>query len=124
MDNSSIKENIRRKRKEKGMTQEEISHILNMSLTAYRDLEKGNTAMINTNIAKIADATGSSVEELVLGYTAAPSAEALEERYIEYSNRFEALTTRINDLEKLVASLEEIISSKNEIIAMLKKNID
>ena len=80
MDNSSIKENIRRKRKEKGMTQEEMSHILNMSLTAYRDLEKGNTAMINTNIAKIADATGSSVEELVLGYTAAPSADSDQSR--------------------------------------------
>ena len=42
MDNNSIKENIRKIRKSKGLTQEEMAHRMGISLTAYRDLEKGS----------------------------------------------------------------------------------
>ena len=72
MDNSSIKENIRRARLMCKMTQEELADILGISLTAYRDLEKGPTAIINANIPKIADATGSTVEEIMLGFRPMP----------------------------------------------------
>lgn len=127
MDNFSIKNNIRRTRKEKGLTQEEMAHLLNMSLTAYRDLEKGATNMLNSNISRIAEITDSSVEEIVLGYRPLSDDKILkefEDYKAEYGNREEALKTRIKDLEKIVASLEEIVVVKNEIINMLKKNID
>lgn len=127
MDNFSIKNNIRRTRKEKGLTQEEMAHLLNMSLTAYRDLEKGATNMLNSNISRIAEITDSSVEEIVLGYRPLSDDKILkefEDYKAEYDNREEALKTRIKDLEKIVASLEEIVVVKNEIINMLKKNID
>lgn len=127
MDNFSIKNNIRRTRKEKGLTQEEMAHQLNMSLTAYRDLEKGATNMLNSNICRIAEITESSVEEIVLGYRPLSDSKVLkefEDYKAEYGNREEALKTRIKDLEKIVASLEEIVVVKNEIINMLKKNID
>ena len=43
MDNSSIKDNIRKVRKARKLTQEELADRLDISLTAYRDLEKGDT---------------------------------------------------------------------------------
>ena len=124
MDNSSIKENICRIRKKCGFTQEDMAHQLGISLTAYRDLEKGATAMINSNLPKIAEITGTALEELLLGYTPEPSDGLLQDVQAEYGNRISSLQTRISDLEKLVKSHEETIEGKNEIISMLKKIID
>ena len=124
MDNNSIKENIRNIRKRNGMTQEEMAHRIGISLTAYRDLEKGATAIFNSNIYRIAELTGLSTEEVVLGYRPDVQDDRIDDEQVEYSHRMESLMTRISDLEKIVASLEETIDSKNEIIAMLKKNID
>lgn len=124
MDNNSIKENISSIRKRKGLTQEEMAHSLGISLTAYRDLEKGATSIINGNIYKIARLTGVTTEELVLGYRPEQSEGKIEDIRSEYGSKVENLMTRISDLEKIVASLEETIESKNEIITMLKKNID
>ena len=124
MDNTSIKQNIRNIRKARKLTQEEMAFRLGMSLTAYRDLEKGATAIFNSNIYKIAELTGVSTEEVVLGYRPEVPDDRIDDEQIEYSRRMESLMTRICDLEKIVASLEETIDSKNEIIAMLKKNFD
>lgn len=123
MNNNSIKENIRRIRKRTGLTQEEMALRLGISLTAYRDLEKGATNIVNSNIPKIAEITGVTTEE-VLGYSAMPDESKLHDVTAEYGIQMESLQTRINDLEKIVGSLEEIILVKNEIIAMLKKKID
>lgn len=125
MDNNSIKDNIRKVRKAKKLTQEEMANLLDISLTAYRDLERGSTGILNSNIRRIAEITGTTEEELVLGYLPKQADDSrVNENHVEYGNLLEKLQTRIRDLEKLVKSLEEIIESKNEIITMLKKNID
>ena len=125
MDNSSIKQNIRNVRKSRKFTQEEMADRMGMSLTAYRDLEKGETSIVNSNLQKVADLLETTSEELVLGYRPVqmegPGVEDVRE---EYSEKLEALAKRIHDLEKLVNSLEETISTKNEIISMLKKSLD
>ena len=123
MDNNSIKDNIRRIRKRSGMTQEDMAHKLGISLTAYRDLERGATNIVNSNIARIAEITGTTTEE-VLGYTTVPDEDRIQDVQVEYGAKIENLQTRINDLEKIVASLEDVIATKNEIISILKKNID
>ena len=123
MDNNSIKDNIRRIRKRSGMTQEDMAHELGISLTAYRDLERGATNIVNSNIARIAEITGTTTEE-VLGYTTVPDEDRIQDVQVEYGAKIENLQTRINDLEKIVASLEDVIATKNEIISILKKNID
>ena len=123
MDNNSIKDNIRRIRKRSGMTQEDMAHELGISLTAYRDLERGATNIVNSNIARIAEITGTTTEE-VLGYTTVPDKDRIQDVQVEYGAKIENLQTRINDLEKIVASLEDVIATKNEIISILKKNID
>ena len=123
MDKNSIKDNIRRIRKRSGMTQEDMAHELGISLTAYRDLERGATNIVNSNIARIAEITGTTTEE-VLGYTTVPDEDRIQDVQVEYRAKIENLQTRINDLEKIVASLEDVIATKNEIISILKKNID
>ena len=124
MDNSTIKDNIRRMRKANRLTQEDMAHKLHISLTAYRDLEKGSTNLVNANVIKIAELLETSTEELVLGYhpVQAPG-KLLEEMRSEYGGRISTMERRIADLEKLVDSLEETIRTKNEIITMLKNKL-
>ena len=125
MDNSTIKDNIRRMRRASRLTQEEMAHKLDISLTAYRDLEKGSTNIVNANVMKIAQLLDTSTEELVLGYRPVQTpAKLLEDMRSEYGGRISAMQRRITDLEKLVESLQETINTKNEIITMLKNRLD
>ena len=58
-----------------------------MSLTAYRDLEKGDTSIVNSNLQKVADLLETTSEELVLGYRPlqmeGPGVEDVREEYSE-----------------------------------------
>ena len=124
MDNHSIKDNIRRIRKTRKLTQEDVALRLGISLTAYRDLERGNTAIMNGNLCRLAEEFETSPEELVLGYN--PSHQigrTLEEVTGQYKSRVSLLEKQVKDLEKLVRTLEETISSKNEIIENKKEII-
>ncbi len=122
MDNTSIKNNIYNIRKSRKMTQEEVANLLEISVTAYRELERGNTSIVNPNVVKLADAMDISTEELVLGYYPTQAQDiSVEDVREEYGSKVDILERRIAQLEKLVDSLEETIASKNEIIAMLKK---
>ena len=124
MDNTTIKDNIRKIRKTRRMTQEEMALRLGISITAYRDLEKGNTSILNSNVYKIADLLDTPAEEIVLGYRPSQmEGTSLQEVQQEYSGKIETLNRRILDLEKLVLYLEETIESKNELISMLKKRL-
>ena len=97
---------------------------LGISLTAYRDFEKGSTSILNGNLHRIAALLDTSAEEIVLGYRPSQIEGAnLQEVQEEYSGRIQSLETRICDLEKLTSSLQETIASKNEIISMLKKRL-
>lgn len=124
MDNISIKDNIRKIRKARKLTQEEMAHGLGLSITAYRDIEKGNTSILNGNLSKIASLLDIPTEELVLGYRPA-QIEGLNLRKVQndYLERINILENRVTDLEKLVNAQEENIASKNEIISMLKKRL-
>ena len=122
MDNTSIKENIRKVRKERKMTQEDMAHLLGISVTAYRDLERGNTSIMNAHLLKIAELLETSTEELVLGYRPVQMpGKKLEEMKAEYSEKIVALETEIDYLRKLVKSLEDTIAAKNQIIEILQK---
>ena len=124
MDNSTIKDNIRRMRKASRLTQEEMANKLDISLTAYRDLEKGSTNIVNANVMKIAQLLDTSTEELVLGYRPVQTpVKILEDMRSEYGGRISTMERRITDLEKLVQTLEETIKTKNEIIIMLKNRL-
>ena len=122
MDNISIKDNILSFRKSRKMTQDDVANMLGISVTAYRELERGGTSIMNPNIIRMAELMNVSAEKLVLGYQPEQAeGYSLEEIEGEYSSRLTVLERHIDDLEKLVTSLQDTISSKNEIISMLKK---
>ena len=122
MDESSIKNNINAYRKSKDLTQIEAAQALKISTNAYRKIERGKTAIINTNVRKLADLLELSIEELFLGYSPSETLDTtINEVKAEYGNKVSKLENRIIQLEKLIESLEETIASKNEIITMLKK---
>lgn len=129
MDNASIKKNIRKVRESRKLTQEEMAHKLGMSLSAYRELEKGGTSILNGNLLKMASFLNTPTEELVLGYQPT-QADGIHIRKLqkEHSDKEDTMSRRITDLENLVrakdqtiADKDDIIASKNEIILMLKK---
>lgn len=122
MDNISIKNNIRKIRKARKMTQEAMAHSLGISVTAYRDFEKGKTSVLNETITKMAALLDISAEELLLGYEPTQAKEGkMEALKLEYSKRIDELEMRVREQERLIKTLEETVESKNEIIAMLKK---
>ena len=122
MNNSTIKDNLRRIRKERRITQEDMAFRLGISLTAYRDLERGNTSMVNANLIRSAQLLETSTEEIVLGYKPAQlSTRKLEEMESQYSGRISELEKEVEYLRKLVKSLEETVTTKNQVIEMLQK---
>lgn len=124
MDNTSIKENIRKVRKSRKYTQEDMADKLEISLTAYRDLEKGSTNIINANVIRVAELLDISTEELFLGYLPVQSpGKQVEDVRAEYGGQISIMERRVLDLEKLVSSLEDNIRNKDEIISMLKKKL-
>ena len=124
MDNDSIKNNIFNVRKSLKLTQYEIAQSLNISVNAYRAIEKGKTAIVNPHVVKMADLLDLSTEELVLGYYPAQDTDiSIEDIRSEYVNKVSLLEEQLDKMEKLVKSLEETIATKNEIINMLKKSL-
>ena len=123
MDNTSIKDNLRKIRRARKMTQEDMAYKLGISLTAYRDMERGNTSMVNANLIRSAQLLDTSTEEIVLGYKPAQlSARQLEEMETQYSSRISELEKEVEYLSKLVKSLEETITTKNQVIEMLQNS--
>ena len=58
----AILDNIRRIRKNRKLTQEDVAHRLGISLTAYRDLERGSTNIVNGNLRRLAEELETSTE--------------------------------------------------------------
>ena len=99
-----------------------MAHKLGISVTAYRDLEKGSTNMMNGNIVRLAELLDTSTEEIVLGYKPVRMPEKeLREMKEEYNERVAELEQEVEYLKRLVKSHEETIMTKNQLIGMLEK---
>ena len=131
MDNARIKENIIRKRTEKGISQDEMAQRLEMSRNSYRNIEKGSTYVVSRHLKEIADILNITEEELVLGYKPAEGAGSLEEVRSHcskisddlrqnYEERIAGLSDQLELQKLMVSDLRELIDSKNEIIRLLK----
>lgn len=82
MDNQSIKKNIELLRRRSGLSQTEAARQLDISRVAFRNLEKGDTKIVNDLFFKLAEILGVSPEHLMLGYEPGASSGELEETQI------------------------------------------
>ena len=124
MDNRSIKHNIYKLRRDKGLSQEEVANLMDISLTSYRKIEKGTTTLISDRISQLATALGITEDELLLGNTLNHRQLQQEVKVSQQENQ--RLTLEINHLkhlleekEKQIQLLEHAVADKTEIIRLL-----
>lgn len=134
MDDRSIKENIRRRREELGLTQDEVAGLLNIDRTTYRNLEMGSTRMLNSHLSLLSQALGTSVYGLLSGtfttgtpdFATFDDVTTLYRRKIsdneeQYQQKCEALMKRIETLEKQNEMLSMWLEDSRDLCAMYKK---
>ncbi len=128
MDDKTIKGNLEKKRNELGLSQTEMARRLEISLNAYRKLEKGKTRILNEHVGRFAEETGISVAEIVNGFEPVDSFESeLNSIKEAYDNRIRALEdgyiSEIKAMKEEIRRLGEKIKDKEEVIAMNRKLI-
>jgi len=101
---------------------------LEISLNAYRKLEKGKTRILNEHVEKFAEKTGTSVAELVNGFEPINSAMAgLNDVKENYDKKLRVLEDgyikEIAMLKAEIARLNDKIKDKDEIISMNRRLI-
>lgn len=126
MDNKSLKENIYKRRKELGLSQECVAEQVDISLNAYIKIEKGPTKIFNPKIEKIAEALDTTPEALIFGSVIrmdkhAEICENLKQYYNSRINEYKAL---VESKDLFIKRLDEMINDKNEIIASLRRIIE
>ena len=111
--NSSIGSKLKQLRKQKGLSQEQVSDYLNVSQSAYARIENGESHSWSTHIDKICEVFEIKPEELFK-----------DENIIVNSNQQGGQFNNaiiINQLsEKLIEQYEIRLKEKDEIIAELK----
>lgn len=128
MDDATIKSNLEKKRNELGLSQTEMARRLEISLNAYRKLEKGKTRILNEHVEKFAEKTGTSVAELVNGFEPISSLSVgLNDIKENYDKKFRVLEEgyikEISMLRKEIERLTEKIKDKDELISINRKLI-
>lgn len=128
MDDKTIKGNLEKKRNELGLSQTEMARRLEISLNAYRKLEKGKTRILNEHVGRFAEETGISVAEIVNGFEPVDSFESgLNSIKEAYDKRIRALEdgyiSEIKVMKEEIRRLSEKIKDKEEVIAMNRKLI-
>jgi len=139
MNNDSVKDNIRNFRKNLQVTQSEMADRLGISRTAYRNLENGETRLLNENLGRIAEILNVGTEELVLGYhprRQTSTEDELADQYTgqiteirkRYKAEIDTLTEEISrlrlentELRRHIETQQDLIETKSELIVMLKK---
>lgn len=116
MDSYSIKDNIRNFRVARGLSQQDMAERLNLSRTAYRQIETGSTQLISKHIVEIASVLGISLEECLLGYSPMDRKEMVAR---DQNPDNEYIKARFKVLEDRISALQEELSIKNESIKTL-----
>ena len=134
LDETTMRENLRKARISKGLTQAQVADILDISVTAYQKLEKGKTHLINENYLKCADTFGISASELVNGYEPVKDAsvtiadmelsygEKIKEKEMCYIEEIGLRDKEIERLNDIIKDKEQIIATQLLLINQLMKN--
>ena len=136
IDDNSIKANIYKRRKQKGLTQKEMAEQLGMDRTSYRNIERGNAKILGGRITEIAKFLEISTEELVFGYIPEEGKEASLQDYENYFRervkdiiksyeaRIDSMNGEASLLKEINNELRERIKDKEEIINLFKKRLE
>lgn len=136
MNNESVKKSILKLREDKGLTQEQVAVMMGVSRTSYQKIETGSTKLISDNVFKIADAMGTTPEEVVLGYLPIPEEGSIlkdyrdmaESRYNrmmdEYERRIESLVNENIMLKEAHREDQRTMMNLQAILSRLEKKLD
>lgn len=123
MDSQSIKKNIELLRRRSGLSQTEAARQLDISRVAFRNLEKGDTKIVNDLFFKLAEILGVSPEHLMLGYEPGASSGELEETQTRLANQMASMVAdyekRLDDLRRQNADLQEFNRNQSDYIKLL-----
>lgn len=109
-----IKKNLKKARKERKLTQDEVADSIGMTRQAYCNMERGKTDILNKKVYKLAEFYDMSVESLILGYSSVGDVKDLTEK----------LNNSVLEIEKLVAlvnKMQETMYYQKEHIRVLKR---
>ncbi len=126
MDDRLLRENIYRRRKELGLSQECVAEQVDISLNAYIKIEKGPTKIFNPKIVKIAEALETTPEALVLGTVIKMEkhTEVCENLKQYYNSRIDEYKASIESKDLFIKRLNEMVEDRNALIAKLEKEIE
>lgn len=124
MNNRTIKENIYKLRRDKGLSQEEVANLMDISLTSYRKIEKGETALVSERINQLANVLGTSEQELLLGKSIKynqllQKIQQLQEEKQRLHTDLTRLQVVLEQKDRQIVLLEKAVSDKEEIIRLL-----
>ncbi|MBQ0144769.1 MAG: helix-turn-helix domain-containing protein [Bacteroidales bacterium] len=128
-----IKENIRRRRNNLGITQTEMARLLDITLHAYRKLESGDTRIFTKSFRTFARETETPINELVTGFSIEEGKDLMQLRE-EFDRKMDSVSKSHNEevrelsavnlrLQKEIIKLEAMIRDKDDIIRTDKKLI-
>ncbi len=131
MDNNSIKENIRRIRKIRGYTQHELATRCGISMTHYRSIEVGTTAIINPIVLRISKVLDIGIGYLLLGsWNWKDQDFALEDEAVGYGFNggfMDKANRRYNDMrddyEARLSKLREEILTLRQVVDSQRRDI-
>ena len=136
LDESTLRENLKKARKSFDYTQSELAESIGISVTAYQKLEKGKTRILNKNFSECAEVLGVSLAELVNGFTPIKDAEArladVKETYglkmkvqeSSYLDEIQAKDKEIERLKETIAEKDGTIFTQKYLIKQLVSKLE
>lgn len=113
MNDAAIKDNIRKLRKKRNMTQEELANKLGISTKAYQDLETGPTMILSGKLTAIAAALNTSPEILLLGYLPDAESHRLEQIEAQYEEKYLNLQQECEHWKHLAEERGRLLEEKD-----------
>ena len=118
-DDAKIREYLRRKRLELGLTQAEVAERVGYSKTAYCNLETGSTEILNKIFVKLPEALGFEPDD--------PGKNIVEDVRSEYGQKMRMMRDgfqgELSRLNEEIRHLKEQIHDKEETISAQKVHI-
>ncbi len=114
----------------KGLTQEDMAAKLNMSVTGYAKIERGETKLQNPRLEKIAEALGIELKDLLnfdekFIFNISSRDKSVQCQYyissaVELTQELEKMRVMLEAKDKEISLLNEQVSQLKEIIVLMK----